>query len=63
MDRFVLVGRNIGYDSTGAALMARTTSTPDPRSVVHVRGRMHDDIREVLRLRTAREIHDGAIRI
>jgi hypothetical protein len=62
MDRFVLVGGKTEHDDTGAALMARATSTPNASSVIDVRRRTHDDTCEVLSSRTTREIENGTVR-
>jgi hypothetical protein len=48
MYRFILVGADIGHDDTGAAPVARATSTANAGHVIDVRRRIHDDAREVL---------------
>jgi hypothetical protein len=59
---FVLVGGEVGHDDTGAALMARATSTLHAWYVIGVRRRIHYDTREVLSSRTTREIGNGTVR-
>jgi hypothetical protein len=59
---FILVGGEIGHDDTGAALVARATSTLNAWYVIDVRRRIHYDTREVLSSRTTREIGNGTVR-
>jgi hypothetical protein len=59
---FILVGGEIGHDDTGAALVARATSTLNAWCVIDVRRRIHYDTREVLSSRTARDIGNGTVR-
>jgi hypothetical protein len=59
---FILVVGQIGHDDTGAAPVARATSTLNAWLVIDARRRILYDTREVLSSSTTREIDNGTLR-